>query len=326
MTLIDLLTQTNKGAPNNLIVGQSSKLNDLIVAEVLSENTENEYEKVTVDIEQEGIDELIADLSESSLFGEKKIIIVKNPIFLSGKNSTIEKSKIDELVKIFEHVGALSDQVIFVAEYEKLDSRKKITKIIQKNFNVIKSEVEPKLFPKLSENFLAANNYQIATDALKLLISRSNNNTDDLLANIEKLISAAQGKSINYELVDQQIEQGLEENIFAILDKTLTGDYQQALAQLDDQLKKGVDPIAIVGILISQMTLFFQVKNLAKINDADLAKLLKIHPYRIKLARQKKIPVKTTDIALKKLIELDYRYKSGQIRGAQFLIATILSI
>lgn len=324
--MINLLNSKNNDAPFQLIVGESPRLNDLLVKEIVANKFNPGMEKVVVDAESDGLDELIATLSESSLFGDQKIVIIKNPLFLTGKPNKFTKGDLSQLENVFAEVGSIEDVIIIDAPYESLDARKKITKAIKKEFNLIDTNVDQKLLPKIANEILTNADYQIEKSALNLLLTRSNNQVDDLIANLDKLMTAAKTKNIDQQLVSDQISQSLEENVFEILDAVLTGNYEKSINQLEEQFARGTDPIGIVGVLISQVTLFFQVKNLQHLSDNDLSKLLKVHPYRVKLAREKKLPVQKADNLLKSLIDLDFKYKSGQIKGQMYLKSIILSI
>ena len=77
------------------------------------------------------------------------------------------------------------------------------------------------------------------------------------------------------------------------------------------------EPIKIVALLISQFRLLLQVKILQKQGypQGDIAKVLKVHPYRVKLALQniRQYNQKLLSEALDYLIDADYKMKTGQI-------------
>ena len=85
MTLLSLFKDSNKKTAHTLINGGDAFLNEYIADSYIHEEELSEYEKISIDCDSEGLDELIADLTESSLFSQKKVITIKNPFFLTAK-------------------------------------------------------------------------------------------------------------------------------------------------------------------------------------------------------------------------------------------------
>ena len=127
MTLISLFKQTKADKDNLLIEGSDSFLNEYIAEDYSKQSKFNSYEKITVDCNDEGLDELIATLMESSLFSQQKLVIVKNPFFLTSKVPQKYKKQVSKLTSILQNLDQLDDTVIFLANYEKIDRRKKIS-------------------------------------------------------------------------------------------------------------------------------------------------------------------------------------------------------
>ena len=130
MTLISLFKQTNSNNANLLIQGPDSFFNDYLVRNYLNQKSFSELDQVIVDCLEDGLDELMATLTESSLFSNQKIVVVKNPFFLMAKVPQKYKKQIEKLTNIIEHLSDLEDIVVFVANYEKIDRRKKISKLL----------------------------------------------------------------------------------------------------------------------------------------------------------------------------------------------------
>jgi len=141
MTLLSLFKNSNKKILHTLINGNDSFLNEYLTSSYIHDEIFADYEKVSVDCEAEGLDELIADLTESSLFSQKKVITIKNPFFLTSKVPKKYQKQITQLQNIFVNTAKLEDVIVIVASYEKLDRRKKITKSVTQNFNVVETQV-----------------------------------------------------------------------------------------------------------------------------------------------------------------------------------------
>lgn len=312
---------------NYLIVGPAMRLNDLVLENLLKQSNLAGLERVVLDLEMDSLDELIMTLSESSLFAEEKIVIIKNPTFLTGKKTIFKKNELLELEKIFGQINELEHHIFIKADYEKLDQRKKISKLITKQFKTIETTLKPFDLPKITQILVNENNLTIEPVATKLLIERSANNIDLLLANIDKLAVAVQGSVITKVEIETNIDRTLEENIFEIITNALEKKSSAALDQLDEQIEKGADPVQLTAVFSSQLSFLFQVKVLSKkMSEPELVKTMKAHPYRIKLAIEQKVSSQTLATLLQRLIELEYGYKSGKYQGTAMIKSLVLSI
>ncbi len=327
MEITNLLAVKNATQPNILIVGPDLRFNDFVLSEVLDRPIYKGIERVTVDLDSEGLDELLANLTESSLFGDQKIIIIKSPLFLTGKKNNFKKFELEELENIFGQLEQLDNPIIIKADYEKLDQRKKLTKLIKKGFQQIETTLRPNDISKVVKYVVDKEQLQIEPQAIRVLIERSSNNIDLVLANLDKLTLSVTGSVIYLKDVQDNVDLSLEENIFEILSKALEHKPLVALDQLDEQIKKGVDPVQLTTIFVSQLTFIFQVKVLGQqMSENDIVQVLKAHPYRIKLALQQKNNLSVVSATLKRLIELEFGYKSGRYQGSVIIKSFILSV
>lgn len=325
--MIESITNQKIEAKNTLLLGQSTLLNDLLVQDFLALPALKNQEVVNLDLELTDLDELLGNLMESSLFSGNKILIVKNPLFLTGKPNHYTKHQLTQLEQAMTQINELDNLVFFMAEYDKLDQRKKITKLIKQNFQIIDYTQKQPDLNKVTTAYLKQQQVQIAPQARSLIVRRSNNDLDQLLNNLDRLVAASTDGEINSELILQNIEQSTDESVFRILESALANNYDEAFLVLENELRKGTTPIALVGIFISQLTIVYQAKTLRQqFLEPQIVKFLKVHPYRVKLALQSKLALGQVRSLLQELIELDYQYKSGQAHDASALKIFILKI
>ena len=135
--LISLFPNSQAGNPNVLLQGPDAFLNDYLAHNYVQQAAFQGLEKVTVDCESDPLDDLIAALAEASLFSQQKLVLVKNPIFLTGKFPVKYKQQGDRLLEIFSHLDQIDDVIVLVASYEKLDRRKKLTTLVEKSYNTV---------------------------------------------------------------------------------------------------------------------------------------------------------------------------------------------
>ena len=328
MTLLSLFKNTNNNNPHTLIWGADDFLNDYLVRTYAKEDRFKDLEHVTVDCESDGLDELIASLTESSLFSEQKFIVVKNPFFLTAKVSKKLQKQIDDLQKIFENLADLEDVVVIVASYEKIDRRKKLTKTVLKQFNVVEPQIRPYEVASTTKALIKDEGYIITQSALQLLIERSDQVIDTILSNYQKLKMVATDNKITEKSVMQNVDLSLAQNIFAILESALDKNYREAVERLDNQLREGTNPIQLLAVFENQLELILVVKILAQRgrSEPQIVKELGVHPYRVKLALRNRLKIDKLENLLRDAIDLEFKYKNGTYREDNFLKLFILNV
>ena len=328
MSLLSLFKNTNNNNPHTLIWGADDFLNDYLVRSYAKEDRFKDLEHVTVDCESDGLDELIASLTESSLFSEQKFIVVKNPFFLTAKVSKKLQKQIDDLQKIFENLADLEDVVVIVASYEKIDRRKKLTKTVLKQFNVVEPQIRPYEVASTTKALIKDEGYIITQSALQLLIERSDQVIDTILSNYQKLKMVATDNKITEKSVMQNVDLSLAQNIFAILESALDKNYREAVERLDNQLREGTNPIQLLAVFENQLELILVVKILAQRgrSEPQIVKELGVHPYRVKLALRNRLKIDKLENLLRDAIDLEFKYKNGTYREDNFLKLFILNV
>lgn len=328
MSLLSLFKNSNPNNLHTILIGPDNFLNDYLAKTYVNEARFNGMDHVVIDCEIEGLDAVIASLTESSLFSAQKTIIVKNPYFLTSKANKSEQKQVKQLEKIMEHAQGLDDVIVWVASYEKIDGRKKIGKTIMNNSNVIHTQIRPYEVMALVKTLIKQEGYSISNSALQLLVERSDQIMDTILSNYLKLKTACVDKKITEKLVDQNIDLSLAQNIFAILESALKKDFKQAIMRLDDQLRQGSNPIQLLFVFENQLEFLLTVKILAKRGrtEPEIVKELAVHPYRVKLALQNRMNSNKLKKLLLSAIKLEFNYKNGTYQGEDFLKMFVLAV
>ncbi|MDO4912176.1 MAG: DNA polymerase III subunit delta [Lactobacillus sp.] len=318
MSLLDIFKVTNNDATPILVSGPDQFLNDYLIS---SYTATLDLEKETLDCQNGDLNELIATLSEASLFAVQKIVIIKNPLFLTSKSGQIPKRQLEQLEKIFEHVAELTDYVIINASYEKLDKRKKLTKLVLDNFKVVETAIKPYEVGDYFKKIVAEEKYHISPKGFEMLLSRSDQVMEYLLSNYLKLKDITDSHDLSDELIDQNIDLSLAQNVFAILEAAYSRKFKEAELRLDDQIRYGSNPIQLVAVFESQLELIMLTKLLAEkgYREADIAKEIGVHPYRIKLANRIRLNFRQVKKLYREVVELEYGYKNGTYQEDTYL-------
>lgn len=254
---------------------------------VLTEE-EKDFNFATYDLEETPVETAIEEAETLPFMGERRLVILHNPIFLTGEK---KKDKVEHnLARLEAYLSNPSPFTIlvFAAPYEKLDERKKLTKLLKKQAIVAEAK-------KLNEGELkvwvrdraAENGVQIDEEAIDLLLALSGANLMMLMNELDKLALYCQdSKRIDQEAVSALASRSLEQNIFDLVDKAVKRNIDQALRIYYDLLKQNEEPIKILAVLAGQFRLIFQVKELGRrgYGPPQIAGRLKVHPFRVKLA------------------------------------------
>ena len=283
--------EEKKFSPLYLLYGTEpfliNEAKEKLMANVLTEE-EMEFDFSSYDLEEASVDEAIEDAETLPFMGDKKLIMLHNPVFLTALKA---KEKVThDLKKLEAYVEnpAPFTVLVFTGEYEKLDERKKLVKLLKKNAEVLEAKpLEEKSLKKWVKNRATSLDVMIEERAIDLLRQLAGNDLMILSEEISKLaLYAADSKRITEDAVEKLISRSLEQNIFALVDKVVKRDIKEALRIFYDLLKQNEEPIKILAVLSGQFRLIYQVKELTArgYGQKQIAGMLKVHPYRVKLA------------------------------------------
>ena len=296
-----------------LLYGTVDYLINKTIDKIISDNKIDEFNINKYDLTNNLLTDIINDASSMSLFSDKKIIIVNNAYIFTGNNKKYLEQDTLELEKYLNNVND-NTILIFNVNSEKLDERKKITKLIKKNGLV-------KDFNSIDNISLVKNlfdDYSISNDNVKYLISRVGDDSSLLASEIEKIkIYKNEDKTITFDDITNLTTKSLEVNNFKLIDAIINKNKAEAFNLYQDRIKLNEEPIAIIISLANQIRIMYQVKQLYLngYTENNIASILKIHPYRVKLASQnaKKYDSNILLNYLKQLADLDINIKTGKV-------------
>lgn len=287
-----------------LLYGTNDYLIKNKINNIINENNLTKLDIATYEL-NDNIKDIINDATTLSLFQDKKAIIVNC--------SNLFKDDLTLLEKYFDNVNP-NTIMIFVYKEEKLDERRKITKLFRKNGKVIELNESVNSFSIIKEMF---NGYKISDKDINLLINRVGNNLYMLEQEVNKLKIYKDDKVITTDDILNTISKTIEIDLFKLIDSIITKDKNTSMEIYNEMLKQKEEPIAIIITLANQIRIMYQTKKLYSVGyrENEIATLLNIHPFRVKKAHEKSINY-TEDVLLKylnKLSELDLNIKKGLI-------------
>lgn len=272
--------------------------------------------------------EIIDDACTFSLFSDKKMIIVENSYIFTGtinkKNPTQDLTILEDYL---DHINKNSI-LIFTVIREKIDGRKKITSKIKK-IGEVKEFNETKNVEEYVRDMFE--NYQISSSDIKLFCDRLGNNLMLIEKEIEKLKTY---KNNDFNICTNDIlditSKYVSIDIFKLIDDIICQKKEQAIESYDEMMKIGEEPIKIMITLASQIRLMYQAKELSKLGylEKDISEILKVHPYRVKLAIAKGYQYSSSTLLnyLYELAKMDIDIKSGYVDKNYALEMFILGI
>lgn len=304
-----------KGTEQYLI----DKAKEALLESVLENEEEMEFNFGSFNMKEMTVNQAIQEAESFPFFGERRLIFITDPYFLTGEKVKNEpKHDLKELETYMQNPSEFS-VVVFFAPYEKLDNRKKITKLLNKEAEVL--DVQPMKEKQLTtyvKQLCKSKGYQMKDQTFELLLNRTDYNLSKLMSELEKLfIFHSDTKFIEKSAVETLVTKSLEHNVFEINDLVLNKQAKRAIEVFQDLILQKEDPIKIIALMLGQFRLLIQVKILRNkgYQQGDIASVLKVHPYRVKLAMQKegKFDQKLLSKAYHQLIDADFKIKSGQV-------------
>ncbi|EHO54016.1 DNA polymerase III subunit delta [Lentilactobacillus kisonensis] len=253
-------------------------------------DTERSMNIGSYDMEDVSVSAAVEDAISVPFFGERRLVIINRPYFLTGKKvKTKVEQNMDDFEGYLKHPEESTVMVIF-APYEKLDSRKKITKSLKKAATTIEiGKLRESEIKKLVVNQINTKGFQINDDALDRMMQLTGGKLTTMMGELPKLcLYNNDTKVIDIDSVNGLVSRSMEQNVFDLVNTVLRKNAKESMDIYHRLILENDEPIRINAVLIQQFRLLLQVMILQKhgYSQGNLASALKVHPYRVKLAMQ----------------------------------------
>ncbi|MDN6398078.1 MAG: DNA polymerase III subunit delta [Alkalibacterium gilvum] len=280
---------------------------------------DDEMNIIHFDLKDSSIDDVIYEAESLSFFGGQKLIFVHSSYIFSGKKVTTTFKHNTALLEKYLKDPSEFTVLVFLVPYDKLDKRKKITKALLKSAEILDvSPTSDKDTAIYLKKYFQELGYTMSVESFERLLQLTDRNLSKAKNELDKLmVYHTEDKNITIESIDKLVSKSLEQNVFELNERVLKKNVKQSIELYQDLLHQKEDPIKMLALMIGQFRLLLQVKILKKkgYQQADIAGILKIHPYRVKLALQteKRFKQTTLSSAHRYLINADYKIKSGKM-------------
>ena len=263
---------------------------------------------IKYDLIETPISTAIEDLDTYNFLSSNKVVVCDNAYFLTSNRPKGAVVHNEELLE--KYLKNPSSENILIMICDKIDTRKKLVKLVDKN-NILGGEI---VIDDLIKKHL--DDYKMDYKAIKYLIDYCDNDNERILNELEKLkCYKLDDKTITMEDINNIVIKLTGDNIFSLIDSIVLKNRSKAYLITQELLDKGEDINKIIVMVSDQFRLMYQVKLLLKegYNKDTIATKLKVHPYRVKLAMEKgyNYSSKVLLTNLDYFFNLDYMIKTG---------------
>lgn len=260
----------------------------------------------------------VSEAETIPFMSERKCILVNNcAAFTTAKSSRVDHDP--DVLQAYLGNPAPFSTLILTVNAEKLDERKKLTKIAQQNACVVQ-------FVALKENECKdwivkeakGHGVAVTSDGVNRLIMSVGTNLRLLRSEIEKLaLYAGEGGTITEGVVDDLATRTMENNVFVFIDEVVRLRVEKAMRMMYDLMKNKEEPIKLLFMITRQIRIMLQIKVQSGRGYSmnQIAQQIGVHPYAAKIASEQgnRYSPKELEGLLYDLAEIDYKIKTGQI-------------
>ncbi|SFS70005.1 DNA polymerase III subunit delta [Marininema halotolerans] len=302
------------------------------IEKVALQGESSEWNRTVLDLEEVPIQDLVREAETASFFGGRRVVIGKNAWFLT---TTRVKDKMDHRPEELLHYVSdpLTENVlILTVPAEKLDARKKVVKEMRKRVREVNCQpLAPKPLYQWVNDRLHQTGVKVHPQTVERLIQQVGGDLRLLAMEITKLTTyVGAERTITPDIVEELVPRTLEQDVFKLIDRVSRRRVGEALAIFYDLVHHREEPIRILSLIIRQFRLLLQVKVLAAEgkSEGEIASLLKVHPYPVKLALQQShsFPENRLRHLLFYAIDTDEAIKSGRMDKHLAMERLLLSV
>ena len=255
---------------------------------------------ITYDLEENTFGEVLEDLNTISLFGRKNIIVY----------NISKLSNSDSLIK---YLANETDNNLVLINYDYLDNRKKITKVLKEKTNY------QELFKYDEVNYVKSllEDYQMTNLDINMLINYCNNNINRIEKELEKLkLYKINDKKITKEDINKLVKKSYDSTIFNLISSINNHDKDKMYKIYQELLEEKETDEKIIYTLANHYRLLYQIMlKLKKYQDEEIIKEYKFHPYRFTKLKEETYLLNEKEVLkiIKTLGDIDIKIKTGKI-------------
>lgn len=276
-----------------------------------------EYTIIKYDMETTSLSTVLSDAITVPFLEELKIIILKNPKFLT-KSATSTKDEIKAMLKYLKN-PCDSTLLIIDATNTAINQSNEIYKMLKNVARIIDypdpEEIELKGWIVRSFD---ANGIDIKDDALTLLLEYIGDDQARLSQEIDKLSSyVGKGGTIRKEDIKLLVPKNINNEIYLLIKAIINHDLALTNQIYDNLITHTKDSLTIFSLISNKFKELLSTYRLLKYgySQSDIAKFYNVSTGKAYYIVQEARAFKLSDLEfyIDKLAELDYQIKSGKL-------------
>lgn len=276
-----------------------------------------EYTIIKYDMETTSLSTVLSDAITVPFLEELKIIILKNPKFLT-KSATSTKDEIKAMLKYLKN-PCDSTLLIIDATNTVINQSNEIYKMLKNVARIIDypdpEEIELKGWIVRSFD---ANGIDIKDDALTLLLEYIGDDQARLSQEIDKLSSyVGKGGTIRKEDIKLLVPKNINNEIYLLIKAIINHDLALTNQIYDNLITHTKDSLTIFSLISNKFKELLSTYRLLKYgySQSDIAKFYNVSNGKAYYIVQEARAFKLSDLEfyIDKLAELDYQIKSGKL-------------
>ncbi|MEK4564494.1 DNA polymerase III subunit delta [Alkalihalobacillus sp. FSL R5-0424] len=308
-------------SPVYFIYGTQAFIIEEMIQEILSNALCKEDQEMNVQrfrLADTPLQFIIEEAETLPFFASKKVVIVYDfYLATSQKNDSAIEHQVETLEPYLKQ--PLPETILlFIAPYEKLDERKKVTKQLKANATVVQaSELSDQETVKWIQEQADELGIDVPNPVKRRLIDLAGTNLLQLRSELVKCqLYSGVGGEVTMEAVDQLVAKTLEQSIFDLIEWSMKGDITAAIGLYKEMVRRKEEPLMILAMLVRQLRIYLHVKELKQrsYSEKQMAGMLKLHPYVVKLAARMVagFEEKKLKSSIMAAADTDYAIKTGK--------------
>ncbi|MFH1598632.1 MAG: DNA polymerase III subunit delta [Patescibacteria group bacterium] len=281
---------------------------------------------VTIDKDNVSFEDFQKAVAAAGFLSQKRLVLLKG--LMSNK---VGKETLQQMADYIIPKNLTADNIIIFWEPKQIKSGALFNKLKKAADKTEKFDPLDNLeLTKWVKKEIKDRKGQIDLPGLRLLIEMVGNNLWQLNNEIDKLVSYKSGKEIKKEDVELFVRAKFDEDVFHLTDALGAKNVKTATELIDDQLRSGNHPLALLA------TLAWQFRNLIQIQERiesgtssySVASELGIHPFVVKKSQVqlRKFDLAQLKLAYQQLLEIDIKMKTSRVDPKTLLNLFVLQV
>lgn len=300
-----------------LFTGEEKFVVQTKIQKVASDSEASEYDVITYDLEEVNLSSAITDALTLPFISKKKVIILKNPTFLCAK------SNINHDIKALEkYISNPMESTILIIDASgmKINDKSKILELLRSK--VICNDTKPideTIFNGWVSRQFTPLGKEIRDDAIKLFTKRVGyKDMTNAKTEIDKLISyVGERNVITKDDVSKVVTKELQNDIFSLANAIVNLDKEKIINIYLDLIALDNDVNMIISLVTKTIREYLLTKSYLDmgLKQQELADRMNVSTQKAYhlIKNSKDIDKGTFEEYIKKLGDLDYKIKSGQV-------------